>query len=95
MDLRASFNGLCAWVKTRLAEDPLSGHLYVFSNRRRNRVKVLFWDGSGLWCCTKRLEQARFDWPQGQGAHRLLRAEELSALLSGLDIEQRRGWYRR
>ncbi len=92
VDLRASFNGLCAWVQQRLAEDPLSGHLYVFTNRQRNRLKILFWDGSGLWCCAKRLERARFGWPQGEGLHRLLRAEELSALLNGLEVRPRRGW---
>ncbi len=95
VDLRVSFNGLCAWVQQKLAEDPLSGHLYVFTNRRRNRLKVLFWDGTGLWCCSKRLERSHFGWPKGEGVHRLLRAEELTALLTGLEIEQRPGWYRR
>lgn len=95
VDLRASFNGLSAWVQQRLAEDPLSGHLYVFTNRQRNRLKLLMWDGSGLWCCAKRLEGGRFGWPRGEGSHALLRAEELSALLGGLDVQSRKGWYRR
>ena len=95
VDLRSSFNGLSAWVQQRLAEDPLSGHLYVFTNRQRNRLKILVWDGSGLWCCAKRLERGRFLWPQGEGLHTVLRAEELSALLNGLEVRERRGWYRR
>jgi transposase len=95
VDLRRSFNGLSAWVQQRMAEDPLSGNLYLFTNRQRNRLKILVWDGSGLWCCAKRLERGRFGWPTGAGPHTLLRAEELSALLGGLEVRERPGWYRR
>ena len=95
VDLRQSFNGLCAWVQQHLAQDPLSGHLYLFTNRQRNRLKLLFFDGSGLWCCAKRLVRSRFVWPQGEGEHVLVRTEELSALLSGLDVRARPDWYRR
>ena len=95
VDLRGSFNRLYAWVEQRLAEDPLSGHLYVFTNRQRNRVKILTWDGSGLWICAKRVEGGRLGWPQGEGVAAQLRAEELLALLSGLEVRARRGWYRR
>jgi len=86
VDLRQSFNGLHAAVQQQLHEDPLSGHLYVFTNRTRTRVKLLYWDGSGLWVCAKRLEQGRFTWPQGVGAAARLRPEELAALLSGLEV---------
>jgi transposase len=51
VDMRRSFNGLYAHVQTVLAQDPLSGHLFLFTNKPRNRVKVLLWDGSGLWVC--------------------------------------------
>ena len=51
VDLRRSFNGLCACVQEVLRQDPLSGHLFLFTNRRRNRLKLLYWDGSGLWVC--------------------------------------------
>jgi transposase len=94
VDGRLSFNGLVALVQNRLAADPLSGQVYVFTNRRRNRLKLLFWDGSGLFLCTKRLERARFGWPPGPGPGMPLRMEELLALIHGLETCSRRGWYR-
>ena len=98
-DLRQGFNGLMARAQQIFSEDPLSGHLFVFCNRTRSRVKVLFWDGSGLWICVKRLEQGRFSWPALQdGATRIsLRAEELTLLLGGIEMERTRAkqWWRR
>lgn len=95
VDLRGSFNRLFALTQSVLEQDPLSGHWFVFSNRQRNRVKILFWDGSGLWCCAKRLEQNRFSWVAADAACVTLRGEELIALLSGLEVRQKAGWYRR
>lgn len=95
VDLRASFNKLFALTQSVLQEDPLSGHWFVFTNRSRNRVKVLFWDGSGLWVCAKRLEQGCFSWPGSEEACARLRSEELLALLSGLEVKEKPGWYRR
>lgn len=96
VDLRGSFNRLAALTSAVLAQDPVSGHWFVFTNRRQDRVKVLFWDGSGLWVCAKRLERGRFSWPQSPGAPSvILRGEELLALLTGLEVKSKRGWYRR
>lgn len=95
VDLRQSFNGLSGLVQEQLRQDPLSGHLFVFTNRTRNRLKVLYWDGSGLWVCAKRLEKGRFSWPQGQERAAMLRQEELVALLSGLEVKAKASWYRR
>lgn len=95
VDLRGSFNRLAALTQTVLAQDPISGHWFVFTNRRRNRLKILFWDGSGLWVCAKRLEQGRFSWPRGPGGSAALRGEELVALLAGLEVKAKAGWYRR
>lgn len=96
IDLRASFNKLFALTQSVLQQDPLSGHWFVFTNQERNRVKVLFWDGSGLWVCAKRLEQGRFTWPShAEHSCATLRSEELIALLSGLEVRQKAGWYRR
>jgi transposase len=86
-------------VRDALGEDPLSGHLFVFANRNRTRIKILVWDGSGLWVCAKRLEQGRFAWPQaGEEDKRIaMRGEELTMLLSGIDLRQatQRKWFRR
>ena len=100
-DLRKSFEGLGDRVRHHLKEDPLSGHWFVFCNRNKNRIKLLYWDGSGLWVCAKRLEKGRFSWPGSEGepsgpALRIL-AEELTLLLSGIDLEKSRSraWWRK
>lgn len=95
VDLRGSFNRLAALAQTVLQADPLSGHLFVFTNRDRNRLKILFWDGSGLWVCAKRLERGRFSWPGGEGPSVNLRNEELTALIAGLEVREKSGWHRR
>jgi len=94
VDMRQSFNGLYARVQSVLKEEPTNGHLFVFSNRHRNRLKILFWDGSGLWVCAKRLEKGTFGWPAGSGASAALRPEELTLLVHGLEGTSRRNWHR-
>lgn len=96
VDLRAGFDKLFVLTQTVLKQDPLSGHWFVFTNQERDRVKVLFWDGSGLWVCAKRLEKGRFSWPRhNEQSCANLRSEELIALLCGLEVRQKAGWYRR
>ena len=94
VDMRLSFNGLYAQVQSVLGQDPLTGHLFVFTNRLKNRIKIIYWDGSGLWVCAKRLERGTFGWPTGEGASCSLRPEELQLLLHGLEGKPRRHWYR-
>jgi transposase len=98
-DMRKGFDGLHGLVGQRLAADPLSGHLFLFCNRPRTRLKVLFWDGSGLWVCAKRLEKGRFSWPQEarEGVKASLRGDELALLLGGIDLAKtrRKDWWRR
>ena len=97
-DMRKSFNGLATLVSGVIEEDPLSGHLFCFSNRRRNLLKIIFWDGTGLWVLAKRLEKGTFSWPiPGSSKKRAIGHEQLSALIGGLDFEKakRRRWYGR
>jgi transposase len=103
IDMRKGFDGLYGLVRDHLGQDPMSGHLFLFTNRSRTRLKALVWDGSGLWVCAKRLEQGRFHWPGAadtdtQENSVSMRPEELAMLLNGLDLkraEPRRNWYRR
>ena len=92
-DLRLGFDGLSALVKTHLGQDLLSGGLFVFCNRSRTRVKVLTFDGSGLWLCIKRLERGTFRWPQT--ADQEVEPAALHALLTGLEIGGQRKWFRK
>src|SRR5512145_1316928 len=89
-DMRKSFNGLMAIVENDLKRDLLSGHLFVFSNRQRNRIKVLFWDRTGLWVCAKRLERGTFAWPTGSEAAMEMTATELALILGGIDLKETR-----
>ena len=95
VDLRGSFNRLYSLVVEHLKGDPLSGNLFLFTNRRHNRIKILWWDGSGLWVCPKRLERGRFTWPASDQGQVNLRGEEFSALIHGLEVRPKVGWYRR
>ena len=98
-DMRKGFEGLYGLVRDQLGLDPLSGHLCLFCNKGRNRLKVLYWDGSGLWICAKRLERGCFSWPSEgeQSARVTLSQEELSLLLGGIDLTRtrRKNWYRK
>src|SRR6266496_3194768 len=95
VDLRRSYDGLSAHVQTVLEQQVLDGGLFVFTNRRRNRLRLLWWDGSGLWLATKRLEGGTLSWPTGQDRVVGLRPEQLSALIAGLEVTEKAGWYRR
>jgi len=99
-DMRKGFNGLHALAAERLGEDPRQGAVFVFSNRRRTRLKILYWDGTGLWVMTKRLEQGTFSWPrsaQPQATKLKLSAEALAMLTDGVDLRgaRLRPWYER
>jgi len=98
-DMRKNFNGLYGPVRDHLGCDPESGHVFVFTNARHNRLKLLVYDGSGLWVCAKKLDGGRFRWPQRDSEVKkiVLSNEELALLLGGIDLAQteRRKWYRK
>lgn len=89
-DMRRSFDGLHALVRDHLQLDAFAGHLYLFANRRKDRLKILYWDRSGFAIWAKRLEEGAFAIPSGEtGSTRFeLTVEELGALLSGIDLQQ-------
>ena len=98
VDLRKSFNGLWSEASEQLKEDPFRGALFVFTNKRRDRIKVLYWDGSGVWICAKRLEKGRFTGPNGSDSGKLsLTGQSLGMLLDGIDLKQgcKKAWYER
>ena len=99
-DMRKGFNGLHALVAERLREDIKDGALFVFSNRRHTRIKILCWDGTGIGVLAKRLEQGTFSWPKNlepQTTKLKLTPQALAMLTDGVDLRggKLRPWYER
>jgi transposase len=103
-DLRAGFDRLCILAESVLGQQASSGHLFVFCNSARTRVRILYFDGTGLWLLTKRLERGRFAWPAAAldadpavPRRMTLSHSELLMLLSGIDLAgtTRRSWWRK
>src|ERR1035438_9806335 len=90
--MRKGFDGLYGLVRDQLLCDPLSGHVFLFSNAQRNRLKIIFFDGTGLWVCAKRIEKGRVHWPVVDHEQRkvVLSHEQLMMLLGGIDLAQTR-----
>jgi transposase len=98
-DMRKSFDSLQALVREQLELDAFAGHLFVFTSRRKDRVKILYWDRDGFAVWSKRLEEGTYAVPFGDGTEcrREITAQELGALLSGIDLStaKRRKRYQR
>lgn len=99
-DMRKGYDGLATLVSQRFGMQPQSGALYVFSNRSRTRLKILYWDGTGLWVMGKRLEQGRFSWPKVSDEKQIkmqMRPEVLAMLTDGIELRGARlkPWYER
>jgi hypothetical protein len=102
-DLRKSIDGLCALVSYSFELDPMSASIFVFCNRDRDKLKILYWDNNGFWLLYRRLETGRFRWPRGTASGKgplgegvsgegplLIDRRQLQWLLDGLDLEQKR-----
>ena len=96
-DMRLGFDGLYALVVGQLQQDPRTGHLFLFANKRRDRMKIIFFDGSSLWVCARRMEQGRLHWPSSEEGRMQLSREEFALLIGGIDLSatRKRKWYRR
>ena len=98
LDMRKQFNGLWSAVSEQLKEDPKNGAVFAFINKERTRLKLLYWDGTGVWVLAKRLEKGRFSWPVGSDKTKLpLVPEALALLIGGIDLKHGslKPWYER
>jgi transposase len=98
VDMRKQFNGLWALAREKLGEDPFSGALFVFTNKSKDRLKILYWDGSGAWVMAKRLEKGRFSWPPASANGKVsFEPAALTMLLSGIELKDgcKKAWYER
>ena len=87
-DMRKSINGLAGIVQNEFQKDPYQNNLFVFSNRRADRVKILYWDRNGFCLWHKRLEKQRFPWPQDEVDVMEITQEQLHWLLNGIDFRR-------
>jgi len=88
--MRKSIDGLSILVSEKFNLDPFSGHLFVFSNRKQNIVKILYWDCNGFCLWHKRLEKDYFQWPESKDQVLSIGSQELSWLMNGLSIHQKK-----
>jgi transposase len=100
IDMRKGFEGLHGAVADKLREDPRSGAIFAFTNKRRTRLKLLYWDKTGFWLMTKRLEKGTFTWPRSvdaQATSMSLAAEAFAMLTDGIDMHSAtmKPWYQR
>jgi transposase len=93
-DGRLGAHGLVGLVSQMGGQDVFSGSLYIFCNKRRNKISCLLWDGSGIWLARKYLERGTFDFPRNAGEVSQLSLAQLRMLLEGFELKSRRGWQR-
>ena len=88
IDIRNSFDGLAGIVRNHLKKDPVSGDVFIFLNKNRTHIKLLYWDGDGFALFYKRLERGRYALPAHSEPSKHIRREELSMLLEGLSFQE-------
>ncbi|HVZ64622.1 MAG TPA: IS66 family insertion sequence element accessory protein TnpB [Lacunisphaera sp.] len=99
VDMRKQYDGLWQAAQTQLGEDPKQGAVFCFTNKERTRLKLLYWDGTGVWVLAKRLEQGRFSWPAPSEKKRklALAPEALALIIGGVELKGAalKPWYER
>ena len=95
-DMRLSFDGLHSLVIGQIKQSPQSGHLFLFANKRKDRMKIYFYDGSSAWVCARHMEQGRMRWPSSEDGHVQLTQAEFAMLIGGIDLAdtRKRKWLR-
>ena len=95
-DMRLSFDGLHSLVIGQIKQSPQSGHLFLFANKRKDRMKIYFYDGSSAWVCARRMEQGCMHWPSSEDGHVQLTQVEFAMLVGGIDLAdaRKRKWLR-
>jgi transposase len=88
VDMRIGIDGLSLQVQQALGRAPCDGTAYVFSNRRHNRIKLICWDGNGVWCCQRRLHRGHFTWPQPGDVSCALTDAQWQWLIAGVDWQR-------
>ena len=88
VDMRMGIDGLSTLIQESLGKAPCDGSAYAFRNRRGNRLKLLIWDGTGVWLCHRRLHQGKFVWPRAEDAVWQLSAAQWQWLVSGVDWQR-------
>lgn len=88
IDMRAGIDGLSLRIQATLGRSPCDGSAYAFRNRRQNRLKLLIWDGTGVWLCQRRLHRGHFTWPSGETPTCTLSATQWQWLITGVDWQR-------
>jgi transposase len=88
VDLRHGIDGLSQWIQSSLSKSPCDGTAWAFANRAKTRMKLVIWDGTGVWCCQRRLHRGSFVWPTAHDREVVLTAEQWNYLIKGVDWQR-------
>jgi transposase len=88
IDMRRGIEGLSQWIQLSLGKTPCDGTVYAFANRAKTRMKLLIWDGTGVWCCWRRLHRGSFVWPKTEDSSLVLTASQWNYLIKGVDWQR-------